>query len=136
MSGTKQSLLLTYFAKEVFTLAAEEHHFDQEKEAGCQLDEESGLEELNNANKISKATSKEENEAPPPEPTETRATYSALSSITMAAYLEWILVQIADPSSLGRDKAKRIALSSHLGMERLEREAVAMLTTLGIASFC
>jgi hypothetical protein len=128
MSGAKQSLLLTYFAKEV-TLAAEKLHFDQQKEACCQLDE-SGLEEHDGLNKSSQGTSTDEDEAPPPEPTETRATYSALSSITMAVYLEWILVQIADPSSFGR-KTKNVSLSCHLGQERLEREAVAMLVTLG-----
>ena len=128
MSGAKQSLLLTYFAKEV-TLAAEKLHFDQQKEACCQLDE-SGLEEHDGLNKSSQGTSTDEDEAPPPEPTETRATYSALSSITMAVYLDWILVQIADPSSFGR-KTKNVSLSSHLGQERLESEAVAMLVTLG-----
>jgi hypothetical protein len=52
-----------------------------------------------------------------------------LNGITVAAYLEWILAQIADQNSHGRTNKK--SLSVHLGKDGTETAASTMLGTLG-----
>jgi hypothetical protein len=129
MPGAKHVLLLSYFAKEL-ALAEEELHGDQEKEASCQLDDSEPAEQ-ETENKSINETTVIENADPAPSLNKTQPPFNPLSSITTATYLEWVLDQIADQSSLGRDKGSKQSLSDYLGEARLEKEAVALLTTLG-----
>ena len=132
MLGTKQSLLQSYFAKEL-ALAVEETQVDQQ-EADCQLNA-SQLGQQAVSNKTNQGTFSTEKVAVPPSPTtKTKAPYNRLSDITKAAYLEWALHQMSDQTSHGRGKGPKVALSAHLGSAGLEREASAFLATLGKAS--
>ena len=102
MIKSKQSLLGTYFAKEV-TIVAAELNSEADNEAGCQLDE-SGPTEQNTANTRHNYNGTTENEAQAASRTKTKPPYSPFTNITFAAYCEWVLAQMSNQNSFGREK--------------------------------
>jgi len=130
MNKPKQTLLLTYFSKELTTVAAKLHS-EQDNEAGCQLDESDPTEQ-NSTNKCNNNNDTTENEAQAASQTKTKPSFSSFSNITFAAYSEWVLEQISNQSSFGREKlSTKISLSAHLGKGGVERESAKFLATLG-----